>query len=49
MEFGGKMVMMSHNAIFVVVVVLFVYSTMSSVLVPIPKLPYVADATGRQF
>ena len=27
MEFGGKMVMMSHNAIFVLVVVCFVYST----------------------
>lgn len=46
---GGKMVMMSHNAIFVFVVACFVYSTVFSVLGRTPKLPFVADAAGRQF
>lgn len=46
---GGKIVMMSHNAIFVFVVVCFVYSLVFSILGRTPKLPLVGDAAGRQF
>ncbi|XP_071703133.1 protein TIC 20-II, chloroplastic [Rutidosis leptorrhynchoides] len=46
---GGKLVMLSHNVIFVFVVVCFVYSFGFSVMGRTPKLPIVGEAAGRQF
>ncbi|KAD7478913.1 hypothetical protein R6Q59_005275 [Mikania micrantha] len=46
---GGKIVMMSHNAIFVFVVMCFVYTFGYSILGRTPKLPFVGEAADRQF
>nr|XP_043606080.1 protein TIC 20-II, chloroplastic [Erigeron canadensis] len=46
---SGKIVMMSHNVIFVFVLICFLYSFGLSVLGRTPKLPFVGDAAGRQF
>ncbi|PWA55025.1 hypothetical protein CTI12_AA433970 [Artemisia annua] len=46
---SGKIVMFSHNVIFVVVCACFVYTVGYSVLGRTPKLPIVGDAAGRQF
>nr|GEZ14001.1 protein TIC 20-II, chloroplastic [Tanacetum cinerariifolium] len=46
---SGKIVMFSHNVIFVVVCLCFVYTVGFSVLGRTPKLPIVGDAAGRQF
>ncbi|KAK9064464.1 hypothetical protein SSX86_015846 [Deinandra increscens subsp. villosa] len=46
---GGKIVMVSHNVIFVGVAVCFVYTVVYSVLGRTPTLPFVGDAAGRQF
>ncbi|KAK1422978.1 hypothetical protein QVD17_18270 [Tagetes erecta] len=46
---GGKIVVMSHNVIFVAVTICFVYTFVYSVLGRTPKLPFVGDAADRQF
>ncbi|KAI3824821.1 hypothetical protein L1987_06292 [Smallanthus sonchifolius] len=46
---GGKVLMMSHNLIFVGVVVCFVYTFGYSILGRTPKLPFVGEAADRQF
>ncbi|KAA8534842.1 hypothetical protein F0562_029942 [Nyssa sinensis] len=45
---GFKLMVMSHNAIFVFIVFCFVYSLVYSILGRTPHLPFVADAAGRQ-
>ncbi|GAB4855872.1 Protein TIC 20-II, chloroplastic [Ancistrocladus abbreviatus] len=45
---GFKLMVMGHNALFVFVVLCFVYSLVFSVLGKTPYLPFVADAAGRQ-
>ncbi|GMP21779.1 hypothetical protein CsSME_00000067 [Camellia sinensis var. sinensis] len=45
---GYKIMVMSHNAIFVFIVFCFVYSLVYSILGRTPYLPFVADAAGRQ-
>ncbi|KAK2973365.1 hypothetical protein RJ640_016787 [Escallonia rubra] len=46
---GFKLMVMGHNAIFVFLVMCFVYSLVYSILGKTPYLPFVADAAGRQF
>ncbi|KAI3717383.1 hypothetical protein L1987_68966 [Smallanthus sonchifolius] len=46
---GGKVLMMSHNLIFVGVVACFVYTFGYSILGWTPKLPFVGEAADRQF
>ncbi|CAM8931254.1 unnamed protein product [Rhodiola kirilowii] len=46
--FGYRMLVMGHNAVFVFVVLCFVYSLVSCILGRTPYLPFVADAAGRQ-
>lgn len=45
---GFKLMVMGHNAVFVFVVLCFVYSLGCSILGRTPYLPFVADAAGRQ-
>lgn len=43
-----KLMVMGHNAVFVFIVMCFIYSFVCSVLGKTPYLPLVADAAGRQ-
>ncbi|CAK9145457.1 unnamed protein product [Ilex paraguariensis] len=45
---GFKLMVMGHNALFVFVVLCFVYSLVCTILGKTPYLPFVAEAAGRQ-
>ncbi|CAO2837504.1 unnamed protein product [Amaranthus hypochondriacus] len=45
---GFKLMVMSHNFLFVFIVSCFVYGVVCSILGKTPYLPFVADAAGRQ-